>query len=262
MEDEARMNDLGGKAALITGASRGIGAATARRLAARGASIFLAGKDTADRFEAVAADCRRCAPSADAIVAYGSHDLLEQGAAEAMVAAAATALGRIDYLVNNAAIRIRHPFGAFSYADFEQMIATNLRGPLFASQAALPHMRKVGGGRIVHVASQMGHIAEHGSTLYGLTKAALIHLTRSMAFELARENIFVNAVSPGPTMSEYNRARTSADPALLARKLSYIPANRYAEPEEIAEVIEFLLTTRATFIQGHDLVVDGGYTIH
>jgi NAD(P)-dependent dehydrogenase (short-subunit alcohol dehydrogenase family) len=142
------------------------------------------------------------------------------------------------------------------------MIAVNLRGPLFASQAALPHMRRLGGGRIVHVASQMGQLAERGSTLYGLTKAALIHLTRSMAFELAPENILVNAVSPGPTMTEYNRARTGADPTLLAHKLAYIPANRYALPEEIAEVIEFLLTTRATFIQGHDLVVDGGYTIH
>lgn len=255
-------NDLSGKAALITGSSRGIGAATARRLAARGASIYLAGKDTVERFEAVASECRKRAPNGSAVIAYGGHDLLEQGAAEAMVEAASTALGRIDYLVNNAAIRIRHPFGDFSYADFEQMIATNLRGPMFASQAALPHMRKHGGGRIVHVASQMGQIAEHGSTLYGLTKAALIHLTKSMAFELARENIFVNAVSPGPTMTEYNRARTGADPALLARKLSHIPATRYADPEEIAEVIEFLLTTRATFIQGHDLVVDGGYTIH
>jgi NAD(P)-dependent dehydrogenase (short-subunit alcohol dehydrogenase family) len=217
--------------------------------------------DPPERFEAVAAACRAGAP-ADVVIAFGAHDFEQQGAAERMVEAAATRLGRIDYLVNNAAIRIRHPFGAFSYAEFDQIVATNLRGPLFASQAVLPHMRRQGGGRIVNVASQMGRIAEHGSTLYGLTKAALIHLTKSMAFELAADNIVVNAVSPGPTMTEYNRARTTADAALLARKLSYIPAQRYADPDEIAEVIEFLLTTRATFIQGHDLVVDGGYTIH
>lgn len=255
-------NDLTGKGVLITGASRGIGAATARRLAARGASLFISGKDTEGRFAGVIAECRRCAPSDDATYAFGNHDLAEKGAAEAMVEAAATAMGRIDCLVNNAAIRIRQPFGAFSYAEFQQMIAVNLRGPMFASQAVLPHMRRQGGGRIVNVASQMGQIAERGSTLYGLTKAALIHLTKSMAFELAAENILVNAVSPGPTMTEYNQARTSADATLLAHKLSHIPAKRYADPEEIAEVIEFLLTTATTFLQGHDLVVDGGYTIH
>ena len=255
-------NDLSGKGVLITGASRGIGAATARRLAARGMSIFIAGKDTDDRFTGVIADCRRCAPSGAATYAFGNYDLLEEGAAETMVEAAGAAIGRIDCLVNNAAIRIRQPFGAFSYAEFEQMVAINLRGPLFASQAVLPYMRRQGGGRIVNVASQMGQIAEQGSTLYGITKAALIHLTKSMAFELSAENILVNAVSPGPTMTEYNQARTSADARLLAHKLSYIPAKRYAEPDEIAEVIEFLLTTNATFLQGHDLVVDGGYTIH
>jgi NAD(P)-dependent dehydrogenase (short-subunit alcohol dehydrogenase family) len=252
--------DLSQKAVLITGASRGIGAATARRLAAKGASIFLAGKDTEVRFGAVIAECRRHSPAAT--YSFGNYDLLEPGAAEAMVEAAADALGRIDALVNNAAIRIRHPFGEFSYADFEQIVAVNVRGPMFASQAVLPYMRRQGYGRIVNVASQMGQIAEHGSTLYGLTKAALIHLTKSMAFELAADNIVVNAVSPGPTMTEYNQARTTADSALLAHKLSYIPAKRYADPDEIAEVIEFLLTTSATFLQGHDLVVDGGYTIH
>src|SRR5581483_2264134 len=212
---------LSGKGVLITGGSRGIGAATAARLAARGASIYLAANDSAERFDAVIDECRRCARDGSAIFAYGEHDLARQGAPEAMVEAAAQALGRIDALVNNAAIRIRHPFGEFSYDDFEQMIGINLRAALFASQAVLPYMRRAGGGRIVHVASQMGQIAETGSTLYGLTKAALIHLTKSMAFELAPENIIVNAVSPGPTMTEYNEARTRADPSLLARKLSY-----------------------------------------
>ena len=254
--------DLTGKGVLITGGSRGIGAATARRLAARGASIYLAGKDTGERFESVVAACRDLAPDAAATFAFGHHDLAVPGVAEAMVDAAAAALGRIDALVNNAAIRIRQRFGEFSAAEFDEMVAVNLRGPFLASQAVIPHMRRQGGGRIVNVASQMAQIAEQGSTLYGLTKAALVHLTKSMAFELGAHNIQVNAVSPGPTMTEYNQARTVADPALLEHKLSYIPAGRYADPEEIAEVIEFLLTTHATILQGHDLVVDGGYTIH
>ena len=83
-----------------------------------------------------------------------------------------------------------------------------------------------------------------------------------MAYELASDNIIVNAISPGPTMTEYNRERTTRDPALLSRKLSYIPAGRYGSPDEIAEMIEFLATTNVTFLQGHNLVVDGGYLIH
>jgi NAD(P)-dependent dehydrogenase (short-subunit alcohol dehydrogenase family) len=123
-------------------------------------------------------------------------------------------------------------------------------------------MKTLGGGRIINIASQMGSIAEQNLALYGLSKAALIHLTKSMAFELARDNIMVNAVSPGPTMTEYNVARTQEHPDYLKHKLSYLPSGRYCRPEEIAEVVTFLATTSATNIQGHDLIVDGGYVIH
>jgi NAD(P)-dependent dehydrogenase (short-subunit alcohol dehydrogenase family) len=254
------MGDLIGKVALITGASRGIGAATASRLFARGAEVYLAANDEASTLAAIAARCRQ--QRAAGRLEFGIFDFLEVGAAEAMVAAAHAAFGRIDILVNNAAIRIRQPFGNFTHEEFNKMILVNLAAPLFASQAVLPIMRKQGGGRIIHVASQMGEVAEHGSTLYGLTKAALIHLTKSMAYELAPEGIIVNAVSPGPTMTEYNRERTTRDPKLKEHKLSYIRAGRYAEPEEIAEVIEFLATTCTTYMQGHNLVIDGGYIIH
>lgn len=251
--------DLAGKVVLVTGGSRGIGAATAKRLFAH-ADIFLAANDTHENLRAVARQCleRR----ADGRVEFGIFDFFDVQAAEAMVNAAHAAFGRIDILVNNAAIRIRQPFGDFSHEEFEKMISVNVRAPLFASQAVVPIMRKQGGGRIIHVASQMGEVAEHGSTLYGLTKAAIIHLTKSMAYELAPDNILVNAVSPGPTMTEYNRERTTKDPGLKARKIAYTPAGRYGEPDEIAEVIEFLATTNATYLQGHNLVVDGGYIIH
>lgn len=250
---------LNGKVVLITGGSRGIGAATAERLFAE-ADVFLAANDTTENLQKVAAQC--LARRKGGRVEFGIFDFLDENAAEAMIAAAEKAFGRIDVLVNNAAIRIRQPFGRFSHDEFNKMIAVNLRAPLFASQAVVPIMRRQGGGRIIHVASQMGEIAEDGSTLYGLTKAALIHLTRSMAFELVKDNIIVNAVSPGPTMTEYNEARTTNDPALKAKKLSYTPAGRYGRPEEIAEAIEFLAKTDASYIVGHNLVADGGYTIH
>jgi NAD(P)-dependent dehydrogenase (short-subunit alcohol dehydrogenase family) len=251
--------DLKGKVVLITGGSRGIGAAAAQRLFAQ-ADVFLAANDTPENLKKVAAQC--LAQRKEGRVEYGVFDFLDADAAEAMVIAAEKAFGRIDVLINNAAIRIRQPFGHFSHRDFDNIIAVNLRAPLFASQAVVPIMRRQGGGRIIHIASQMGEIAEEGSTLYGLTKAALIHLTKSMAYELAKDNIIVNAVSPGPTMTEYNQERTTKNPALKAKKLSYIPAGRYGRPEEIAEAIEFLVKTDATYIVGHNLIVDGGYTIH
>jgi NAD(P)-dependent dehydrogenase (short-subunit alcohol dehydrogenase family) len=245
--------------AIITGGSRGIGAATAVRLSGT-MDVFLAADDMEMNFESVVRDCRTRRP--DVRIEYGKVDFLDRSAAEDMIAKAHDIFGRIDVLVNNAAIRIRQPFGQFSHEDFDRMIAVNLRAPLFASQAVVPIMREQKSGRIIHVASQMGEVAETGSTLYGLTKAALIHLTKSMAYELASSNILVNAISPGPVMTEYNRERTTNDPALLKRKLSYIPASRYGQADEIAEVIEFLARTEAKFLQGHNLVVDGGYTIH
>lgn len=232
---------------------------TAERLASEGAMVFLAGHDDESHFAVAAEACRK--QGSDVRVAWGNYDFRETGAAERMVEDAVRELGRVDFLVNNAAIRIRHAFGEFSYKDFDDIVAVNLRAALFASQAVLPHMRLQGGGRIVNVASQMAQIAEDGSTLYGLTKAALIHLTKSMAFELIREDIIVNAVSPGPTMTVYNVDRTTANPQLKAAKIGHSPSARYSEPAEIAEAIVFLLGTTATNIIGHDLVVDGGYTI-
>ena len=221
--------------------------------------VFLAGHDADSYFADTAEACRKQA--SDARVAWGNYDFRQTGAVERMVEDAIREFGRVDFLVNNAAIRIRRPFGEFSYAEFDEIVAVNLRAALFASQAVLPQMRRQGGGRIVHVASQMAQIAEHGSTLYGFTKAALVHLTKSMAFELIRDGIIVNAVSPGPTMTAYNVERTEADAALKAAKIAHSPSARYSEPAEIAEAIAFLLGTTATNIVGHDLVVDGGYTI-
>lgn len=123
-------------------------------------------------------------------------------------------------------------------------------------------MRGQGGGRIIHVASQLGTVAYVDSALYGLTKAALIYLARAMAFELARDGIVVNTVSPGPIATDYNKARMEADPGFSARRVAYIPAGRWGRPEEVAEAILFLATAEGGFIQGHDLVIDGGYISH
>ena len=247
------------KVALVSGASRGIGRETALALAAKGFALFVAAEGTEGELADVVAACKQAgAPDAG----FGIADLSQPGAAEAMVAAALTAFGRVDVLVNNAGIRCRKPFGAFSRADFAAVVEVNLAAAFFASQAVLPAMRTQGGGRIIHVASQHGSVASEENALYGTTKAALIHLARNMAYELAAEGIQVNTVSPGPIATQYNLDTWGKQPGKLDMMAARVPAGRMGRPEEIAEAIVFLATTEGSYIHGHGLVVDGGYIIH
>lgn len=254
------MANLVGKFALVTGAARGIGAAIALALAKQGASVYIAASEPPEQLQKSALACNATNPAGRA--EWGVFDFVEEGGPEKMVAAALKAFGRIDILVNNAGIRISKNYGDYSGKDFDQVVAVNLKAPFLAGQAVIPGMKAQGGGRIINIASQMGLVTDAQIALYGLTKAALIHLTTSMAFELAPHNISVNAVSPGPIMTEYNAARTDANPALKARRLSYIRVGRYGRAEEVAEAVAFLATTDGTYIQGHNLVIDGGYVIH
>lgn len=137
-----------------------------------------------------------------------------------------------------------------------------MRAAFLLSQAVLPYLRANGGGRIIHMASQLGIVADPGASVYAMTKAALIQLARNMALELASEGIAVNAVSPGPIATEYYRRRMEREPALLEQRLAAVPAGRLGTEEEVAEAVVFLATTGATYIQGHNLVVDGGFVIH
>ena len=166
--------------------------------------------------------------------------------------------GRVDILVNNAGVRIRKPFGQFSADDFDQLMAVNLRAPMLAAQAASAHMRTRGSGRIINVASQLGTVTDANASLYGMSKAALLYLTRAMAVELAEFGIVVNAVSPGTTATEFILASVTG--ALRASRIEKIPAGRLGRPDEIAQAVVFLATTPATFLLGHNLIVDGGET--
>ena len=250
---------MSAKVALITGASRGIGRETALGLAAKGFSLVLAADGTPEELDIAAAACRHGgAPETHTAIV----DLAVPGQAEAMAETALAALGRIDVLVNNAGIRCRKAFGNFSRAEFAAVLEVNLAAAFFASQAVLPAMRVQGGGRIIHVASQHGSVASEENALYGTTKAALIHLARNMAYELAPQGIQVNTVSPGPIATQYNLDTWGRQPGKLEMMTARVPAGRMGLPEEVAEAIVFLATTRGSYIHGHDLVVDGGYVIH
>lgn len=251
------MTSLQGKIALVTGASRGIGKATALALAGAGAHVFLAADGTKEELAVVAAHCKAAATGVRA--ESGVFDLGAPDEVRRMVESTIALFGRVDILVNNAGMRIRKPFGEFAVEDFDRLIAVNLRAPFLASQAVLPAMRSAGGGRIIHVASQMGMVASPTSALYGLAKAALIHLTKSMALELAKDNIMVNAVSPGPIATEFTQDVMAKKPGYREWRESQIPLGRWGRPEEVAEAILFLASTPATFVHGSNLLIDGGY---
>ncbi len=251
------MQKLANKIAIITGASnpKGIGSAIARRLAAEGAALLLVAEGPEDQLKAVAVECRTLGGSASRVEA-ALYDLEKPDAAEAMVEAALKLFGRIDVLVNNAAVRARKRFEDFTRSDFRQAVAVNLETPFFASQAAIPAMRRQGGGRIIHIASQMGLVAADERALYGMTKAALIYLTRAMAYELAADGILVNAISPGPIDT------ATTNPETARKLLGYLRSGRRGTPEEIADVALFLATAAPEFLIGQNIVVDGGYTTH
>lgn len=251
------MGEWNGKAALITGASRGIGKAVALRLAAEGAAIYVGADGTEAELEEVERACRKAgAPDA----AWGVHDLARAGEAEAMVASAQRRMGRIDILVNNAGIRVRKAFGEFSHEEYDRVMAVNLRAPFFASQAAVPIMRAQGGGHIVHMASQLGIVASRYGAVYGITKAALIQLARNMTLELSAEGISVNAVCPGPVSTA--GFLSGRNPGELEQRARDVPTGRFGTVEEVAGVVAFLVSKDAAYVRGHALVMDGGYVIH
>jgi gluconate 5-dehydrogenase len=247
---------LDGQVALVTGASRGLGRVIALDLADEGASLHLVADETEEELAQVAAACAERCPAAR--ISRATLDLSQPDVPAAMVDAAVGEHGRIDILVNNAGVRIRKPFGQFSADDFDQLMAVNLRAPMLAAQAASTHMRARGAGRIINVASQLGTVTDTNASLYGMSKAALLYLTRAMAVELAQFGIVVNAVSPGTTATEF--ILTTMTDAQLASRMEHIPAGRLGRPDEIAQAVVFLATTPSTFLLGHNLIIDGGET--
>jgi NAD(P)-dependent dehydrogenase (short-subunit alcohol dehydrogenase family) len=253
------MNEMKDKVAIVTGSStpNGIGNAIAKRLAGAGGSVLIVAEGTPEQLDIAVRECRAI-PGVGRVESF-QCDLGVPGEAERMVQHAVTLFGRIDVLVNNAAARENVPFGEYTRAQFERVVGVNLAAPFFASQAVVPIMRRQGGGRIIHLASQLGHVTFDQRALYGLTKAALIHLTKSMAFELGRDNIIVNAVSPGPTDTG---RRAVNGPEVTRQLVEQVPAGRLGEPGEIADLAFYLAAQSPAFLQGQDVVIDGGYIIH
>ena len=239
------------KVALVTGAARGIGLATAKRFLAEGWRVALLDIDNGTLQ-------RACAALAMPDATLALHcDVADVDGVPAAIARAGEHFGRLDALVNNAGIAIFKPLLETTPADWARTLAVNLTGPFLCAQAAVPLMRANGGGSIVNVTSISSLRASTLRVAYGTSKAGLAHLTKQQAVELGGLGIRVNAVAPGPV--DTAMAKAVHTPQIRADYHDTIPLNRYGLEEELAEVIFFLCSERASYITGQMLSVDGGF---
>ena len=245
------MNDSIQKVALITGAARGIGLATAKRFLTDGWRVALLDIDGDNLNKTMAAIGKP--DTTMAIVC----DVADADGVAAAVADVAKRFGRLDALVNNAGIAIFKPILDVTYEDWQRVLAVNLTGPFLCTQAAAPVMRDSGGGSIVNITSISGLRASTLRAAYGTSKAGLAHLTKQQAAELAALGIRVNAVAPGPV--DTAMAKAVHTPEIRKDYHDHMPLNRYGLEAELAEAIYFLCSDRASYITGQVLCVDGGF---
>lgn len=242
---------LSGKIALVTGGSRSIGAAIAKKLAADGAAVAITYSASPDKAAQVVAEIEAAGGKALAIAA----DAGNPEAVRAAVAKTVSAFGGIDILVNNAGVAANASIEDFKFEDYERMIAVNVTGVFVATQEAVRHMTP--GGRIIHIGSSMTRYAAFPTaSVYTLTKGAITGFNRSLVRDLGPKGITVNTVHPGPTDTDMN----PADGPVAAIVGPGMAIGRYGQPAEIASVVAFLASPDAAFVTGADIVADGGLT--
>jgi pteridine reductase len=244
---------LAGKVVLVTGGARRVGAATARRLHASGANVLLHYRSAQGEAQALQAELHAVRPDSCGLVAA---DLLDVAGLPQLVKNTLARFGRLDALVNNASSFYPTPVGEITAEQWEDLIGTNLKAPLFLAQAAAPHLRKTG-GCIVNVTDIHGERPLKNYVVYSVAKAGLIGLTRSLARELGPE-VRVNGVSPGPVLwPEDNQFDELARQRIIAHTL----LRRAGEPDDIAGAVHFFVA-EAPYVTGQILAVDGGRSIN
>ena len=247
------MNSLDGKVALVTGSSRGIGRAIAESLAGHGADVAVNYRERSDLANEVVRAIERMGRRSIAVKA----DVGDSDEALELFGEIVESLGGLDILVNNAGIWRGSRIEDVEPAGLGRVMATNLMSAFYLTGPSVELMKKEGWGRVVNISSVIGVTGYPGDTIYGATKAGLIGLTKSLARELARDNITVNAVIPG--FIETDMALETGEET-KAKILKTIPMRRYGRPEDVAELVTFLCTG-GDYITGQLFTVDGGYTI-
>lgn len=243
------MSELAGKRALVTGASRGIGAAIALALADRGADVAITYERSAER----AADIVRAIEAKGRRAIAIQADSADASAVKRSVDDAAERLGGLDILVNNAGIARGGPVAEMSLADIDAILDVNVRSVVLASQAAIPRLSE--GGRIISIGSCLGErVPFPGVTVYSMSKSALLSFTRGLARELGPRGVTVNLVQPGSTDTDMNPA--DGEQSEMQRAMTAL--GHYGKPEDIAAAVAFLASPAARQITGTTITVDGG----
>ena len=235
------------KTAIVTGAARGIGLATVKLFLALGRRVAMVDRD--------GAELARAAADLDGVVAL-KFDVSDPGAVDAMATRAVAELGRVDALVNNAGVADFGPIEETDFARWRRVMETNLDGVFLCSQALVPALKEAR-GVIVNIASISGLRASTLRVAYGTSKAAVMHLTQQQAAELGEYGVRANAICPGPVATKLAMAVHSQD--IIDAYHDAIPLNRYGSEDEIAEVIVFLCSGRASYVTGQVIAVDGGF---
>jgi NAD(P)-dependent dehydrogenase (short-subunit alcohol dehydrogenase family) len=246
---------LDGRAALVTGGSRGLGLGMALALAHSGADVALAARSEAQLAEA-AALVRETGREAFVV----PTDVSNVASVQQMVQETVAHFGRLDILVNAAGINIRQPATDFSEADWEALLSVNLRGAFFACQAAGAVMRERGGGKIINLGSLSFEIVVPNIALYAISKGGLRQLTRALAVEWTKDNIQVNAIAPGRFWTAMTDAVFSDD-ELYESAVSVIPQGRPGVPSDLAGATVLLASAASDYITGQTIVVDGGWLV-
>ena len=247
--------DLTGHVAVITGGSKGLGAAIAAGLASAGATVIIAGRNGSQATEAAQEIADKSGTSATGVAA----DVTRPGDVKAMVDNVISTHGKVDILVNSAGINIRGSIDEVSYEDFQQVQKTNVDGTWLCCRAVIPHMKSAGYGRIVNLASTLGMVGLANRTPYTASKGAVIQLTRALGLELATSGITCNAICPGPFLTPMNIPFAESEET-KKHIVGAVALERWGDLKEIQGPAILLSSPASSYMTGSLLTVDGGWT--
>jgi len=248
--------DLTEKVAIVTGGNRGIGFAIARGLAKAGASVVVANRNAEEGNKAADSIKKDGFKAASVPV-----DVSLKSSVENLVTKVLEGFNSIDILVNSAGVIDRGPVENFTEEQFDYIMGINLKGLFFCCQLVGKEMIKQGKGKIINISSNVSEVIQAGRVVYAASKAGVSHLTRGLALEWARYNINVNAIGPGPTITELNKKYFEENPDDLQERIDSIPMARVGAPSDHVGAAVFLASDAANYITGQTLLVDGGSTI-